>query len=155
MAIDGFLSAVVIKAKTGKKKQLALFNHNLWTNAGKDFLSAQCYTNTSAGTRGAGFVALTESTITPAAGDTTLSGEITTNGLARADATTKSHTTGTNTTLIEHTHTASGSFTDVKASALFNASSTGTMPHIANYSSGSGTILSGDTLKTSWTITHS
>ena len=151
----GYCSAVVVKAKTGEQKQLALWKHNLLTDAGKDWMHAQVYTNTSAGTRGAGFVASTESTITPAAGDTTLTGEITTNGLARADATTKSHTAAANTTTIEHTFTASGSFTNVKASALFNASSAGTMPHEANFGTGSGTLASNDTLKITWTLTLS
>src|SRR5262245_5658096 len=149
----GYLSAVVTKAH-GTKKQLALWKHNLLTNAGKDFIAAQLYTNTSAGTRGAGFIASTESTITPAVGDTTLSGEISTNGLARADAGTKTHSTGTNVTTIEHTFTASGSFTDVKASALFNAGSSGTMPHIANFSTGSGTLATNDTLKITWSLTY-
>ena len=149
----GFCTAYVIKHKTGIRKQLALFTHNLLTDAGKDWMHAQVYTNTAAGTRGAGFIASTQSTITPAVGDTTLTGEIATNGLSRADATTKTWTSGTNTALVEHTFTATGSFTSVLASALFNASSSGTMPHIANFSSGSGTLVANDTLKISWNIT--
>lgn len=152
MTIHGFLCATVTNAKTGEKRVLAKWNHNLLTNAGRDAFHALCYTNTSAGTRGFGFVASTESTITPAVGDTTLTGEIATNGLARADATTKTHSAGTNSTLIEHTFTASGAFTDVKASATFVASSSGTMGHIANFSTGSGTLASADTLKISWTL---
>lgn len=153
MAKHGYLTAVVIKHDTGIRKQLAWFKHNLTTDAGKAWMAAQLYTNTAAGTRGAGFVASTQSTITPAVGDTTLTGEIATNGLSRADATTKTWTAGTNTALVEHTFTATGSFTSVLASALFNASSAGTMPHIANFSSGSGTLVANDTLKISWNIT--
>lgn len=151
----GYCSAVVTKAKTGRRKQIACLKHNLLTNAGKDWMHAQVYTNTAAGTRGAGWVASTESTITPAVGDTTLTGEIATSGLSRADATTKTHTAASNTTLIEHTFTASGAFTSVLASALFNASSAGTMPHIANFATGSGTLATNDTLKISWTLTLS
>lgn len=125
---------------------------NLLCNGGRDWMHDQVYKNTSAGTRGSGFLALSEETTNPAAGDTTLASEITTNGLARADATTKSHTVGTNSTTIEHTHTASGSFTDVVKSALFNASSAGQMTHAAKYATGSGTMISGDTLKTTWTL---
>lgn len=147
----GFCSAVVTSHKTGKQRVIALFQHNLLTDAGKDWMHAQVYTNTAAGTRGAGFIASTESTITPAVGNTTLTGEITTNGLARADAGTKTHTAASNSTLIEHTFTATGAFTSVLASALFNASSAGTMPHIANFATGSGTLASNDTLKISWT----
>jgi hypothetical protein len=152
MTIHGYLCATVTKAKTGERRILAKFNHNLLTNAGRDAFHALCYTNTSAGTRGFGFIASTESTITPAVGDTTLTGEISTNGLSRADATTKTHSAGTNSTLIEHTFTASGAFTDVKASATFVASSAGTMGHIANFSTGSGTLATNDTLKISWTL---
>lgn len=151
-SIHGYLSAVVTKKKTGEQKQLALLKHNLLTNAGRDAYIALCLTNTAAGTRGFGFIASTESTITPAAGDTTLTGEIATNGLARADAGTKTHTAGTNSTLIEHTFTATGAFTSVLASATFVASSAGTMGHEANFATGSGTLASGDTLKISWTI---
>jgi hypothetical protein len=152
--IHGYLSAVVVKKRQGKTttEQLALFIHNLLTNNGRDLFHAQCYTNTSAGTRGAGYIASTESAITPAAADTTLTGEITTNGLARTDAVAKTHSAGTNSTLIEHTFTASGSFTSVLASAMFNASSGVTMTHIANFSTGSGILISGDTLKISWTL---
>lgn len=152
MTIHGFLNATVTKAKTGERRILAKWQHNLLTNGGRDAFHALCYTNASAGTRGYGFIASTESTITPTAGDTTLTGEITTNGLGRADATTKSHSAGTNTTLVEHTFTASGAFTDVKASATFVASSSGTMGHIANFSTGSGTLAANDTLKISWTL---
>lgn len=150
-ASAGFCSAVVTKHKTGKQKVIALFQHNLLTDAGKDWMHAQIYTNTSTGTRGAGFIASTESVITPAVGNTTLTGEIVTNGLSRADAVTKTHTAASNSTLVEHTFTATGSFTSVLASALFNASSAGTMPHIANFSTGSGTLVANDTLKISWT----
>jgi hypothetical protein len=150
--IHGFLSASITK-KDGTYKQLAFMKHNLLTDAGRDLFHAQCYTNTSAGTRGANYVAVTENTgQTINAAQTTLTSEITTNGLARADATTKTHTAGTNSTTIEHTYTASGAFTDVVRSATFNASSAGTMCHFAAFSSGSGTLATNDTLKVTWTL---
>jgi hypothetical protein len=150
--IHGYLSAKVIKAD-GTVKQLACMKHNLLTNNGRDVMHSNVYTNVTNGTRGFNYIAVTESTITPAATDTTLSGEITTNGLARAAASpAASHTSGTNSSTVEVTMTASGSFTDVKASATFNASSGVTMGHIANYATGSGTLISGDTLKTTWTL---
>lgn len=150
--IHGYVSAIVTKARTGEQRTISVLNHNLLTDAGKDWMHAQVYTNTTAGTRGAGFVASTESVITPAVANTTLTGEIATNGLSRADATTKTHTAASNSTLIEHTFTATGAFTSVLASALFNASSAGTMPHIANFTTGSGTLATNDTLKISWTL---
>jgi hypothetical protein len=136
-------------------KSLGPKKHNLLTNAGKDYLHAQYWTNNSAGGVGVNFIALSESTLTPAVTDTTLGGEITTNGLARTIASTRSHSAGANTTVLSLTFTASGSFTDVKASALFNASSSGTMGHIANFSTGSGTLSSGDQIAVTWTMTAS
>lgn len=149
---SGYCSAVVIKAD-GTRKQLALLKDNVLTNNGRDWMKDQVYKNTAAGTRGSGFVAVTESTITPGPTDTALTGEISTNGLARADATTKTNSAGTNAMVIEHTFTVtSGSFTSVLASALFNASSGVTMTHIANFSTGSGTLAVNDTLKVTWTL---
>lgn len=136
-------------------KEFAEPKKNLLTNAGKDYYHAQIWTNTSAGGVGVNFIALSESTLTPAVTDTTLGGEISTNGLQRAVATGLNHTPAANTTTLSKTFTASGSFTDVKASALFNASSSGTMGHIANFSTGSGTLASGDQLAVSWTMTGS
>lgn len=152
MTQHGYVSAVVTK-KDGKRKQLALFKHNLLTDAGESWMHDQVYKNTAAGTRGAGYIGVTQSTITPAVGDTTLSGEMSTLGFTRFDATTKTYTGASNSTLIETTFTSSGAITSILASALFNASSAGTMPHIANFTTGSGVMASADTLKVSWTLT--
>jgi hypothetical protein len=151
--IHGFLSAKVIR-KDGTEKQLACMQHNELTNAGRDVMHSNCYTNTSTGTRGFNYIAVTETSLSlPNLSATTLPGEITTNGLGRAAASPPaSHTTGTNSSTVEVTMTASGSFTDVVASATFNASSGATIGHQANYATGSGTLISGDTLKTTWTL---
>lgn len=147
----GYLTAKVRRKSTDKWIILCENKHNLGTNAGEDFLHAQMYTNTSAGTRGAGFIAVSSNTVAPDVSDTTLAGEIGSGGLERADADTKDHTGGTNTTLIEHTFTASATHTDVQKTALFNAASTGTMPHENTFTA--TTLNSGDELKISWTIT--
>ena len=127
-----------------------MYKHNLLPTEGRDWMHAQCYTNTSAGTRGCGWMALTETNITPAAGDTTLTGEITTNGLQRADATTKTHTDNTNSTSIQHIFTASGTFTTVRASGLFTASSSGVMVHENTFTSTA--LASSDQLQVTWTL---
>lgn len=126
--------------------------HNVYTNAGRDRAHQEQYTNTSAGTRGAGFVAVSAETTAPTASDTTLAGEITTGGLARADATTKTHTNGTNTSTIEHTYTASAGHTAVHKAAIFNASSAGTMSHAAVFTS-DVTLATNDQLKVTFTLT--
>lgn len=150
--IHGFLSAVVHKQGQAPK-QLAFMNHNLLVDSGRDTFHNLVYTNPSGTYRGFGCIGVTENTAqTINAAQTALTGEISTNGLARADATTKTHSAGTNSTTIEHTFTASGAFTDVVRSATFNATSSGTMAHFAAFSSGSGTLASSDTLKVTWTL---
>lgn len=81
----------------------------LLTNAGRDAIHAQ-HLSTSAQPAAFNYMALTASTTAPAAGDTTLTGEITTagGGLLRAQA-TYAHTAGTNTTTLTKTFTANGS----------------------------------------------
>lgn len=155
--IDGHTTVQVRRWNTetqsyGDWSYLAKDKHNLITDGGQDFFSAQCLTNTSAGTRGAGFIGLTENGTAPAVTDTTLTAEITTNGLARADATTKTHTAGTDTTVIEHTFTASAAFSTVQKSGLFNASSAGTM--FAENTFTSTALANQDQIKVTWTITQ-
>lgn len=137
----------------GDWSYLSKDKHNLVVNAGIDLIAAQMLTNTSAGTRGAGYIALTENGTAPGASDTTLTAEITTNGLARADATTKTHSAGASTTVIEHTFTASGAFSTVQKSGLFNASSAGTL--LAENTFTSTALAVNDQIKITWTITHS
>lgn len=154
--IVGWLNVAVKRANSDIFEavggQSPVYIHNTFTNAGRDYAHAQLYTNTSAGGRGSGFVAVSAEGTTPVAGDTTLATEITTGGLGRADATTKSHTGGTNTSTIEHTFTASATHTAVHKAALFTASSSGTMTHAANFSS-DVTLASSDQLKVTFTLT--
>ncbi|MCL4436170.1 MAG: hypothetical protein M1503_10320 [Thaumarchaeota archaeon] len=126
--------------------------HNLITNAGKDFIAHRIGSTDTVGANGANYIALTTTAITPAATDTTLSGEITTNGLARAQG-TYSHTNGTNTYTITKQFTASGTFTGVQGAGLFTASSSGTMMSENTFSSVN--LISGDQITITWTITIS
>ena len=142
----------VIKNKGRKDEEiLAYKKRNLLTDAGRDKAHAQIYTNTSAGSRGAGFIASTVNTGAPADGDTVLTGEITTGGLERADASTKTHSAGTNSTTISHTFTASETHTAVQKAALFDAASSGTMYHENTFTA--TTLISSDTLTITWTLT--
>lgn len=118
----------------------------LVTNAGIDFIATQI-SGTSAATP-AKYVAQTASTITPAAADTTLTGEITTasGGLIRA-AGTYAHTTGASTYTVTITFTANSSDSlpvTVKAVAVFTAASTGTMVYEDNLSASITYNASGD-----------
>lgn len=149
--IGGYVSAVVTKKDTGKSKQISKLNHNLLTLDGRDLFHAQCYTNTAVGTRGSGFIGVSSGTVDETTASTALQTEIATGGLTRADATTKTHTNDSNSSTIEHTFTASATHTAVHKSAMFNAVSGITMTHVANFTA-DATLVSGDTLKVTWTL---
>lgn len=101
---------VLVKAVTAQLMMLQLFLFAgrlmllLKTNAGNDFQSRQMGGAASA-TNVAKYVALTANTTAPAAGDTTLTGEIVTAGLTR-QAGTYAHTTGAANYTITTTFTA-------------------------------------------------
>lgn len=126
---------------------------NLLTTSGRDFFHAQDYTNTSAGTKGSNAIAISLDATDPAAGDTTLVGEITADGLTRVQASTISHTVGTNVTTLENTFTAIAAFLNLHKSALFNQNTIGgQMTHASEFIS-DVTLAIGDTITVTWTLT--
>jgi len=147
----GYMSAVVTKKDTNEKIPVAHLEKNLLTNNGRDLFHAQCYTNTVNGTRGAGFIALTTDTGAPAAGDTTLAQELASNGFTRVDASTKTHSGGTNSTIIETTFTSSGTVNLIHKSGTFNNGNSVTLCHEAAFGT-DASLISGDTLKVTWTL---
>ena len=124
-------------------------DHNLITDAGKDFISTQLG-STTASSAGANFVALSSDGTAPAATDTSLAGEITGSGLDRAQG-TYSHTPGTNTFTIVKGFNATGTVNDIQKAGLFTAASGGTM--LAENTFGSVNLISGDQLTITWTVT--
>jgi carbon monoxide dehydrogenase subunit G len=127
------------------------------TNAGKDFISAQV--GGAGGTATAAYVALTANSTTPAVGDTTLTGEITTasGGLIRALG-TYAHTAGTSTYTITKTFTVNGSDSlpvTVAKVGLLTASSSGTLVFSTLLSPTATLSASGDTLTITQTVTLS
>src|SRR5688500_9618586 len=129
MVSNGYVSVFLKRANSDNWETIVLNKHNLLTNGGRDFIHNQAYTNTSAGTQGSRYIAVTTDTGSPAAGDTTLTSEITTNGLARAAATTNTHSAGTNQSTFGITFTASGAHTAVQKSGSCNSSASATMTH--------------------------
>jgi hypothetical protein len=89
--------------------------HNLTPNGGKDFIKAQI--SGTATTSNCVFVGVDDTAYTPAAGDSALPSEMTTNGFARASGSYAS--TGTGTWTLTKVFTASGSFTNIQAAAVF------------------------------------
>lgn len=147
--IHGYVT--VIKNAGKANEEIIMENEpNLLTTAGIALFHAQCYSNTSAGTRGCGFIAVTTDATSEVVGDTSLTSEITTGGLGRSDADTKSTTA--NVTTITHTFTASGTHTNIAKAGLFNASSGVTMAHVRSFSA-TVTLVSSDTLQVTWTLT--
>lgn len=136
------------------KHVLSENKHNLLTNGGRDQMHSQCYNETNATNteRGAAQIAVSADSGAPSASDTTLTGEIASGGLSRAEATTNTHTAGTNTSTLAKTFTATATHTAVHKSATFDAASSGIMYHAAAFSA-DATLQSGDTLTVTWTLT--
>jgi len=119
--------------------------HNLRTNAGINWQYGQMAGTTAAVCT---YIALSNDSGAPAATDTAVASEITTNGLARANG-TASHTANATSYTISYTFTATGSQSAQKA-GLLNASSSGTLCFENTFTQVS--MASGDTLAVTWTI---
>ena len=149
--IKGFVTMIKNEGRADEQI-LCKDKPNLLTDTGRDYAIAQFYTNTSAGGVGCNFIALTVNTAAASASSTTLTGEITTNGLERLLATTITHVSGTNSTTLNKIFTASGTHTAVQKSATFNQLAVGgQMGHEAVFTP--VTLASSDTLSVTWTLT--
>lgn len=121
---------------------------NLRTNAGRDAQSKNMGDTAGAGTT-CTYIALTVDSTAPALTDTTLAGEITTGGLARAQG-TYSHTVATTSYKLSKTFTASATHTAVQKAGMFDASAAGNMWFENTFTAVN--LVSGDTLTVDWTI---
>jgi len=124
---------------------------NVKTNAGIDFLHHQGYGTSGLGTNGLNWIALSDDALTENGASTTLSTEIASNGLSRAQGAV-AHTGGTTTTTIAHTFTATGAQSAKKA-ALFTLVAGGTMNHALAFTE--RTLQAADTILVTFTITLS
>lgn len=127
------------------------------TNAGADWQSSVMFNAAAAGAgtgtqRPADYIAVSESTTAPAAGDTTLTGELAGNGWTRAQG-TYAHTAGTNVATITRAFTSADPTTRTIAKvAVFNAATGGTMAFVSLLSP-TATMVSGDSLTITETFT--
>jgi hypothetical protein len=119
--------------------------HNLRTNAGINWQYNQMAGTTAAVCT---YFALSNDSGTPAATDTAVASEITTNGLARANA-TAAHTSNATSYTLSYTFTATGTQSAQKIGVL-NASSGGTLCFENTFTQVS--MVSGDTLAVTYTI---
>ena len=130
---------------------------NLITNAGQDVISRQTgcgATSAPACANGGIYIALTTDSTAPAAGDTTCTSELTTNGLGRALG-TYAHTASTNTHTITKTFTYTGSSAVVIAKVcMFDASSSGNMFAETLLASTATVNANGDQVTITWTFNH-
>lgn len=123
--------------------------HNLETNAGLDW-QASVMGNTAAPPATCNYLALSDDATAPAATDTAVAGEITTNGLARVQG-TYAHTAGASSYSIAHTWTAAAAQAAQKAGML-NAASTGTLCFENTFTAVS--LQANDTLTLTWTVNY-
>lgn len=126
------------------------------TNAGKDFQSRVMFDTASNGTglyAAANYIALTENSAAPAAGNTSLAGELTANGLQRAQA-TYAHTNGTGTTTLTKTFTSTDPTPrTINKAGLENAPTAGT--HVLETPVPNPPALTnGDSVAITWTQTY-
>lgn len=116
------------------------------TNAGNDWQAAQM-----GGTPGAAatYMGLTANSGAPAAGDTSLTGEIGSGTLIRAAA-SYAHTAGTSSYTLTKTFTSDQTVTIAKI-GIFNASSSGTLV-FETLLNATAALVSGDTLTVTETV---
>lgn len=145
---------VIVTKKNGEKRLLADFDHNVFPSVCIDEIHSRCFISTAISGSGFNFIALTGDTLQPIdSAQTSLTGEITTSGLGRVQATTRTHTNGTNSSLIEHTFTLDAAIADITRSALFNAITAGIMGPFDAFSNGAtGPMDAGETVKVSVTV---
>lgn len=135
----------------------------LRTNAGADHQSRTSFDTASNGTgsyAALNYIALTENSSAPAAGDTSLTGElnVASGGLNRAQA-AYSHTNGTNTVVLTKTFTINtndGSPKTPAKAGLFNATSGGTLGYSTLIPNPPPLVFAnavGDSMATTWTFT--
>ncbi len=145
----GLLDEVIDGLRMGKLSEETM--HNLMTNTGRVQMHLQCYGTSGLATNGFNYVAVTNDGTAPAAGDTTLTSEISANGFARAQgAVTLPVGSGTQTT-VDKTFTCITASQATQKAALFNAASVGVMNHEVLYTQRTSQI--GDTLQLIYTIT--
>jgi hypothetical protein len=125
--------------------------HNIVTDAGRVRIHTFAY-GTASRTNGLNYIALTDDANAPAAGDTSLASELTTNGLTRVQGTVTLPTGSGTQTVIDKvfTYTAAGP-QGVRKSALFDALVGGVMAHEVSFTQ--RTLFLNDTLTIQYTIT--
>src|SRR5882724_8345970 len=143
LGLKGFTRCAANITRADGTKMFLGFSYNSRTNKGGDLIAslitgaAQNSISTPLPPK---YIALSTSSLTPAAGDTTLSGETSVAGLGRALGTQGSYVSpsvldGAASYTVTKTFTLTGSNTTIVSAALFDAVSTGNLFVEANLSS--------------------
>lgn len=150
LPIHGFVT--VIKNQGKENEQILCKDQpNLLTTDGRDEFHQTMYIDTTATQTGFNFIAVTSDATAPNASDTILTGEITTGGLIRVLATTRTHTDDTNQSTIAVTFTASAIHSNVQKSGLFDLVAVGVLSHENTFTLADLEV--NDTLTITWTLT--
>ncbi len=124
--------------------------YNLILNVGRVQMHRQVYGSSGLAANGFNYIAWTNDSGAPAAGDTTLTAEIATNGLTRAQGTVTLPVGAGNQTTVDKTFNLSGTQA-IQKTALFDASSSGNMNHEIAFTPRS--LANGDTIQATYTLT--
>jgi hypothetical protein len=136
-----------VRDKYGRVKQSGR-SVNLRTTDGGDWQADVMGHDTQPAS--AQWIALTTNVTAPAAGDTSLTGEISSGGLSRAEG-AYTHTNDTAVYKITKTFTSTATHTAVHKAGLFNASS-GPIMVFETVLSSDVSLVNGDTLTIEWTV---
>lgn len=143
------ITEIVDGARMGRLDEQTAYN--LILNAGRVQMHRQVYGTSGLSANGFNYIAWTNDSGAPAAGDTVLASEIAANGLTRAQATTVTLPVGAgNQTTVDRTFNLSGTQA-VQKTALFDAASVGVMNHEIQFTARS--LANGDTLQATFTLT--
>lgn len=151
--IHGF---VTIVKNLGREDEEVLCKdkHNLLTTAGRDAMHDALYVDVTASQKGFNNIALSTNAGGADASHTAVAGEITSGGLERTLASTKSHIATQNTSTVAHTFTATAIHTAVQLAGLFDVATapvSGKLGHENTFTPASLQIA--DTLTVTWTLT--
>ncbi len=139
------------------KKEDEVEAFNIVTDAGRVRIHTYLYGSVAQGQRstlggGLNYIALSNNGTAPAAGDTVLTGELSGNGLTRAQGTVTLPTGSGTSTTVQKIFTYTGvSSQGIQKTSLFDLSSVGTMAHEIQFAQ--RTLFQNDTLTVTYTIT--
>jgi hypothetical protein len=160
LGIKGFNRVGVIHTSSfsGKVRNLG-FSYNSRVNKGADLIASLitgAAQNSISSPLPPKYIALSTSTLSPASGDTTLSGETAVAGIARALGTQGNYTgpvalDGAASYTVTKTFTLTGASTTVVSAALFDSNTSGNLFVEANFGS-QAVMVPNDTLAVTWTV---